>query len=61
MKINLRINEKYKVPEIHIYGSENTAELRNLYHTVKEAVEFSVFQRVAIFPLYRNLQVALIV
>lgn len=39
MKINLKINEKYKVPEIHICGSENTAELRNLYHTVKEAVE----------------------
>lgn len=39
MKISLKINEKYAVPEIHICGQENTAELRKLYHTVKEAVE----------------------
>ena len=39
MKISLKINSKYKVPEIHVCSSENTAEIRNLYHTVKEAVE----------------------
>ena len=39
MKISLKINSKYEVPEIHICGSENTAEIRKLYHTVKEAVE----------------------
>lgn len=39
MKICLKINEKYAVPEIHICSSENTAEIRKLYHTVKEAVE----------------------
>lgn len=39
MKISLKINQKYTVPEIHICSSENTAEIRKLYHTVKEAVE----------------------
>ena len=39
MKIRLKINSKYKVPEIHVCSSENTAEIRNLYHTVKEAVD----------------------
>ena len=39
MKISLKINSKYKVPEIHVCSSGNTAEIRNLYHTVKEAVE----------------------
>ena len=39
MKISLKINQKYEVPEIHICSSENTAEIRKLYHTVKEAME----------------------
>ena len=39
MKISLKINEKFTVPEIHICSCENTAEVRKLYHTVKEAVE----------------------
>ena len=39
MKISLKINSKYKVPEIHVCSSENTAEIRSLYHTVKEALE----------------------
>lgn len=39
MKISLKINQKYTVPEIHICSSENNAEIRKLYHTVKDAVE----------------------
>lgn len=39
MKISLKIDPKYKVPEIHVCSSENTAEIRSLYHTVKEALE----------------------
>ena len=42
MKISLKINQKYEIPEIHVCGSENNAEIRKLYHTVKEAVEESL-------------------
>ena len=42
MKISLKINPKYEIPEIHICNSENNAEIRKLYHTVKEAVEESL-------------------
>ena len=30
MKISLKINPKYEIPEIHICNSENNAEIRKL-------------------------------
>lgn len=39
MKVKLKIDKSYNEPEIHILSAEDTAEVRDVYHMVKAAVE----------------------